>query len=1007
MDFIPNSILLAKLYYLQDRSPGYVNTLYGGDFEFESETGVLTITSASKLAYMLTRVIFDSQDLQKKNANYNDYNWSYYIVFQVKIEKYRSVADLRDLTSEQVGKIATAQAVEAAIFEYNYQFNLATQTQTSYHELIYTIIVTAASTAISIGATLSIGKVVESLANTATKELSKSASKTLMGLLQPTAGFTASGVALAVVREIGQEVLIDPWIESAVSGWVRRAGGDAMMQMVLSSVAESLRETLTGPFANLFSSQQSGGLSLYEQLDAKYFSNGLKPTIQNLLESFNEYKAEIEAQIELQKKQMTALGRGMRALTFGLVAVGFGVAQFIGPPAGMLYATLTTFCFSEEISLKNIFSKAFNPVMVSASKASDGKVGDGKVGDYYRNNKKKVLGLVGIGVLSATMMTLQVLLPSLSFIWNLIGAPITIGMVNLNNRDIINNDKLIKQNRKRIDTLYYALAQMTYQLYDILNRHMSRFDKKGFDFSPDLQYIKGKFDEYYAIWEKNHRGEYWAGRWTQKGTIRIKVVSAIGTSHTYEWFLDRFLEAYEKVHGTRDDETAKFFKDYKDFMQFVKMQNYENLEAPLEAREALFEGLIDIFPKFWGVPFSYSRLAKMIFTLYQSSSFLSKTQLLKRITFSSLLEIDYNTYKLTETSFEALGIKISSKQLNELKSKVSQLIKEFIFSNPFHMPYINEIDKEISEVYTENKYDFYRGLYFLESENKGRAITLKELIDTIGTTVLAPYKFLAEGHMLDKRRDSYRNIRSYILSQPKSHLRDITLEAFKTHSLSLKSHLAKLVGTYTHRPIELLIMMSLKSHGFTRGIISEQPVGDLGKVVDLFIPATAQLLHVIGNLKRAVPEGIKNVVIDLTHEAKQRGKQLVLKDYHFFEKYFKEYQSKDRFLFIVLTHPSFTQADIDQMTKEINRIVPAYAKNVELILLDDFLKALEVQEKIKAKIEELYDLVADCLQVEKVKLREESLAELKDIYEQAKIFLKFPLSQLKLTQFKGSFFNID
>lgn len=314
------------------------------------------------------------------------------------------------------------------------------------------------------------------------------------------------------------------------------------------------------------------------------------------------------------------------------------------------------------------------------------------------------------------------------------------------------------------------------------------------------------------------------------------------------------------------------------------------------------------------------------------------------------------------------------------------------------------MDKENSEVYTESKYDLYRGLYFLESKNKGRAITLKELGDAVKTSVLSAGQFLAEGIMLDKRRDPYNRIRSYILSQSKTFLRGITYKAFELHALSLKSHLSELVGTYTHKPIEFLMMMSLKSHGFTKGIKGEQPVGNLGKVVDLFIPATAKLLRVIGDLKKTIPKGIKNIVIDLTHEAK--NPKLRLSKYYFYKKYFKEYQSKDRFLFIVLTHPSITQADVDQWTKEINRKDPASAKNVKLILLDDFLKALEVQKKIKARIKEVYDLVADCLQVTSVDLRDESLAKLKDIYEQAKIFLKFPLSQLKLTQLKGSFFNI-
>ncbi len=381
------------------------------------------------MAQILNSLYFE---IQRVESEPDSSGCSYYVIFQVKIEKYRSIDDLRDLTSEQVNKIATAQAIEASILEYNYQFNLAVQTQMSYHELFYTMTVTAVSTAITLGATLGVGKVVElagSLTGTAAKELSKSASKTLLGLLQPTAGFSAMFVLKTVAKEICQEVLIDPWIESAVSGMVRRAGGDAMLQMVLSSVAESLRETLTGPFTSLFTSQQSEGVSLYEQLDAKYFSNGLKPTIQDLLNSFNEYKAEIKAQIELQKEQSTALGLGIKALTFGLVAVGFTAAQFIGPPASLLYTTLATFCFTEEIPLRDMFSKVFNPVMGAASKVSESKVGV-----YYRNNRKETLTLIGIGALSIGLKALQILLPPLAVLGDFalgFGVPITIGMVKI------------------------------------------------------------------------------------------------------------------------------------------------------------------------------------------------------------------------------------------------------------------------------------------------------------------------------------------------------------------------------------------------------------------------------------------------------------------------------------------------------------------------------------------------------------------------------------------------
>lgn len=107
-----------------------------------------------------------------------------------------------------------------------------------------------------------------------------------------------------------------------------------------------------------------------------------------------------------------------------------------------------------------------------------------------------------------------------------------------------------------------------------------------------------------------------------------------------------------------------------------------------------------------------------------------------------------------------------------------------------------------------------------------------------------------------------------------------------------------------------------------------------------------------------------------------------------------------------MTHPSITKLDIVQLTKDLKQKDPAFAENIEIILLDDFLNLLNVENKIKSKVKYLYDLVDDCLQGNDLDLRDESLEKLKDIYEQARLFLKFPLSQLKITPFKGSFFNL-
>ena len=112
-------------------------------------------------------------------------------------------------------------------------------------------------------------------------------------------------------------------------------------------------------------------------------------------------------------------------------------------------------------------------------------------------------------------------------------------------------------------------------------------------------------------------------------------------------------------------------------------------------------------------------------------------------------------------------------------------------------------------------------------------------------------------------------------------------------------------------------------------------------------------------------------------------------------------------MFIVLTHPSWTKSDIDWITKDLKRRDPPFAGNIKVMLKEDFLQILKVQDNIRSKIDQLYDLVADCLQKRYPKLREESLIKLKDIYDQSKAISKFPLSQLKLVRSKGSFFDID
>lgn len=120
-------------------------------------------------------------------------------------------------------------------------------------------------------------------------------------------------------------------------------------------------------------------------------------------------------------------------------------------------------------------------------------------------------------------------------------------------------------------------------------------------------------------------------------------------------------------------------------------------------------------------------------------------------------------------------------------------------------------------------------------------------------------------------------------------------------------------------------------------------------------------------------------------------------------------------MFVVLSHPSIDQGDIDVFTQRRRYKQAPEPQNIDLITLEDFRAMFKFQEKVNSKVDKLYELVANCLKrsdptlttKEVVDLRVESLRELKEIYEQSKLIMKFPLSQIRFVQFKGSFFNLD
>jgi len=482
------------------------------DFEFEKDTGVITIEEGSELydvleGYFLYISCTEGEEVESEPGDYY-----VTLVLEAKVEKYRSVTDLRDLTEEQVNKIATAQAVEAAILEYNYQFNLATQTQMGYHEIIYTATVTAISTIIIMAATYGAGSLLNSLGITTsttsgkllveggTKTVGPGVERMLLHILKRADSITLSSIAVSVLSEMGQEILLDPWIESTVSGLVRRAGGDAYMQMILSSLAESGRETLTG--------QSSSDQNQQDQKDAlmsilETNTHGLRPTVQQVVESYNEYRDLVKSQNEMNLENSRKLSGASRTISFLSKAIGFTTSMFLGPVAALTYTTLTAYGLTEGISLKNVFKKVFNPIKIAISNS--------KVADYVRNNKMKVLGLIGMGVLGAIMTGIQVLLPALSGLssFGSIGAGFggfTIGMVDIKQKKSPNND-LDVETKELIDWYDNLPIDQRYQYNkklpfedEVINMDPTQFKTsyKG-PYSQYFRYIKDRHNRYMGV----------------------------------------------------------------------------------------------------------------------------------------------------------------------------------------------------------------------------------------------------------------------------------------------------------------------------------------------------------------------------------------------------------------------------------------------------------------------------------------------------------------------------
>ncbi|MHA2030683.1 MAG: hypothetical protein ACW99Q_14960, partial [Candidatus Kariarchaeaceae archaeon] len=248
-------------------------------FTFDKDTSVLDFEPSLD-------AFFNGKITDQKTAHAGVQDYDAYIVFEFHIEKYRDITNLGDLSTEEVNRIATAQSAHASILEYLYQHTIATETQNKLSEIAYTLIVTAASTALTAGVTK----------------------------------------VWTIVSEMAQEVFLDPWIEAWAINFAEDLGADTFGQLLFSGFAEGFREAFFGGVSSTL--KTSIGINTNTKT-----SQDLDTSNQNTLQKIHSKVRSIKQSISDSKVMK------------GLSVVISSVAMFSGISIGGMGLMLTTLGF--------------------------------------------------------------------------------------------------------------------------------------------------------------------------------------------------------------------------------------------------------------------------------------------------------------------------------------------------------------------------------------------------------------------------------------------------------------------------------------------------------------------------------------------------------------------------------------------------------------------------------------------------------------------------------------
>ncbi|KKK41981.1 MAG: hypothetical protein Lokiarch_38620, partial [Candidatus Lokiarchaeum sp. GC14_75] len=321
-------------------------------FTFNSTTSILTL---SPWMYSVLQEQFIHLKLQHSSVQ----NYEAYSIFEINIEKYRSINNLNGITQEGLDHIATMQAIEQNILEYTYQYQNAQNTQQGLSEMFYTVFITTISTLITVGITYGIGVLTAPTPDVALNFaglrfvdplINDVAIKTFMSTLIARIGRPAAlAIATSPIGESIQEIFVDPYIDLVVSEIVRSVGLGVTWQVFASSLVEGGREGITGPLSQFL----FGGTQINTQ--------GLIET-QHLYQGISEQMA-VENAIQTKEytlkytPQWSSIIKSGASLILGAALIGIGGPMFFGASLVTRFSALQS--ISKDFKLQQIIIHNF------------------------------------------------------------------------------------------------------------------------------------------------------------------------------------------------------------------------------------------------------------------------------------------------------------------------------------------------------------------------------------------------------------------------------------------------------------------------------------------------------------------------------------------------------------------------------------------------------------------------------------------------------------------------